>query len=139
MIVSYFRITCLKQAFSLYQSYSSCNGCGCAQDKSKKTVSHLINNLIKNYPHGIRFFFSNSLFFNNEYSDFTTVCNSSVCLNTTSASDPSCSGNACPIVLLLVVDNEEQFVSRTGKCRLHITCKISTIGSCSKSLFNHHL
>lgn len=67
------------------------------------------------------------------------MCNSSVCLNTTSASDPSCSGNTCPIVLLLVVDNEEQFVSKTGKCRLHITCKISTIGSCSKSLFNHHL
>lgn len=41
----------------------------------------------------------------------------------------------CPIVLLFVVDNKEELVTNTGKCRLNITCKISTTGSCSKSLF----
>lgn len=41
----------------------------------------------------------------------------------------------CPIVLLFVVDNKEELVTNTGKCRLNITCKISTTGSCSNSLF----
>lgn len=74
------------------------------------------------------------LIYNDEQSDFTAGCNS-VCSNTTSANDTTCKGTACPIVLLFVVDNEKRLMNTTGKYGLNITCKISTTGNCSKSLF----
>nr|XP_034307820.1 uncharacterized protein LOC117680408 [Crassostrea gigas] len=84
------QIICLKQAFSIYQSYFSCNGGRCP-------------------PH----------------QNFTAECNS-VCSNTTSANDTTCTGPACPIVLLFVVDNKKHLVNTTGKNRLKYTTQETT-------------